>query len=71
MRILVTNDDGYHAPGLTGLEEIAAQFSDDVGVCAPSEEQSGAGHSLTLNRPVRLHKFAERRYAVTGTPLTA
>ncbi|MEM7780023.1 MAG: 5'/3'-nucleotidase SurE [Pseudomonadota bacterium] len=68
MRILVTNDDGYHALGLTVLEEIAAQFSDDVWVCAPSEEQSGAGHSLTLNRPVRLQKFAERRYAVTGTP---
>ncbi|QIQ86966.1 5'/3'-nucleotidase SurE [Erythrobacter sp.] len=68
MRILVTNDDGYHAPGLAVLEEIAGQFSDDVWVCAPSEEQSGAGHSLTLNHPVRLQKFAERRYAVTGTP---
>ncbi|MGB7369936.1 5'/3'-nucleotidase SurE [Erythrobacter sp.] len=68
MRILVTNDDGYHAPGLEVLEEIAARFSDDVWVCAPSEEQSGAGHSLTLNRPVRLQKFAERRFAVTGTP---
>ncbi len=68
MKILVTNDDGYHAPGLTVLEEIAAQFSDDVWVCAPSEEQSGAGHSLTLNHPVRLQKYAERRFAVTGTP---
>ncbi|MEE4153503.1 MAG: 5'/3'-nucleotidase SurE [Erythrobacter sp.] len=68
MRILVTNDDGYHAPGLAVLEEIAAQFSDDIWVCAPSEEQSGAGHSLTLNRPVRLQKFGERRFAVTGTP---
>ncbi|MEQ8412412.1 MAG: 5'/3'-nucleotidase SurE [Erythrobacter sp.] len=68
MRILVTNDDGYHAPGLAVLEEIAAHFSDDVWVCAPSEEQSGAGHSLTLNRPVRLQKYGERRYAVTGTP---
>ena len=68
MRILVTNDDGYHAPGLAVLERIAAQFSEDVWVCAPSEEQSGAGHSLTLNRPVRLQKFAERRFAVTGTP---
>jgi len=68
MRILVTNDDGYHAPGLAVLEEIAGQFSDDVWVCAPSEEQSGAGHSLTLNRPVRLQKFGERRFAVTGTP---
>ena len=71
MRILVTNDDGYHAPGLAVLEEIAAQFSDDIWVCAPSEEQSGAGHSLTLNRPVRLQKFAERRFAVTGTPTDA
>lgn len=68
MRILITNDDGYHAPGLTVLEEIAAQLSDDIWVCAPSEEQSGAGHSLTLNRPVRLQKFADRRFAVTGTP---
>jgi len=68
MRILVTNDDGYHAPGLTVLEEIAAQFSDDVWICAPSEEQSGAGHSLTLNLPVRLQKFGDRRFAVTGTP---
>ncbi|WP_298463885.1 5'/3'-nucleotidase SurE [uncultured Erythrobacter sp.] len=68
MRILLTNDDGYHAPGFEVLEEIARQFSDDIWVCAPSEEQSGAGHSLTLNRPVRLQKFAERRFAVTGTP---
>lgn len=68
MRILVTNDDGYHAPGLTVLEQIAHQFSDDIWVCAPSEEQSGAGHSLTLNYPVRLQKFADRRFAVTGTP---
>lgn len=68
MRILLTNDDGYHAPGFEILEQIARTFSDDIWVCAPSEEQSGAGHSLTLNHPVRLHQFAERRFAVTGTP---
>ncbi|WP_379920483.1 5'/3'-nucleotidase SurE [Erythrobacter sp. R86502] len=68
MRILLTNDDGIHAPGLKVLEEIARQFSDDIWICAPSEEQSGAGHSLTLNRPVRLHQHDERRFAVTGTP---
>lgn len=50
------------------LEEIARQFSDDIWICAPSEEQSGAGHSLTLNRPVRLHQYGERRFAITGTP---
>ena len=68
MKILLTNDDGIHAPGLAVLEEIAAQFSDDIWICAPSEEQSGAGHSLTLTRPVRLRKHDERRFSVTGTP---
>jgi len=71
MRILLTNDDGIFAPGLKVLEEIAAQFSDDVWVCAPHEEQSGAGHSLSLNAPVRLHKHDERRFSVTGTPTDA
>lgn len=68
MRILLTNDDGIHAPGLKVLEEIARQFSDDIWICAPSEEQSGAGHSLTLTRPVRLNTLGERRFSVTGTP---
>jgi 5'-nucleotidase len=71
MRILLTNDDGIHAPGLELLEAIAAQLSDDVWVCAPAEENSGAGHSLTLNFPVRLRQFAERRFAVAGTPTDA
>ncbi len=68
MRILLTNDDGIFAPGLEVLEGIARQFSDDVWICAPAEEQSGAGHSLTLGRPVRLRQHAERRFSVSGTP---
>ena len=68
MRILLTNDDGIHAPGLTVLETLAANLSDEVWVCAPAEEQSGAGHSLTLHQPVRLREHGERRFAVTGTP---
>ena len=71
MRILVTNDDGIHAPGLALLEEIARGLSDDVTVCCPAEEQSGAGHSLTLHMPVRLQEHGERRFAVTGTPTDA
>lgn len=71
MRILLTNDDGVHAPGLELLEAIAARLSDDVWVCAPALEQSGAGHSLTLNLPVRLQRFGERRFAVAGTPTDA
>jgi 5'-nucleotidase len=71
MRILLTNDDGIHAAGLAVLERIAARFSDDVWICAPDEEQSGAGHSLTLNRPVRLKQHDARRFSVTGTPTDA
>ncbi|GGE76653.1 5'/3'-nucleotidase SurE [Sphingomonas prati] len=68
MRILLTNDDGIDARGLKVLETIARRFSDDITVVAPSEEQSGAGHSLTLTRPVRIRKHGDRRYSVTGTP---
>ena len=71
MRILLTNDDGIQAPGLAVLERIAARFSDDVWICAPDEEQSGAGHSLTLTRPVRLKQHDARRFSVTGTPTDA
>lgn len=68
MRILLTNDDGVNAGGLKVLERIARQFSEDIWVVAPAEEQSGAGHSLTLTAPVRLRKLGERRFCVTGTP---
>tara|TARA_B100000029_G_scaffold476837_1_gene521303 strand:- start:127 stop:891 length:765 start_codon:yes stop_codon:yes gene_type:complete len=71
MRILLTNDDGIHAPGLEVLEAIARQFSDDIWICAPDEEQSGMGHALTLTRPVRLRKHGARRFSVTGTPTDA
>lgn len=68
MKILLTNDDGVHATGLKVLEAIARTISDDITIVAPSEEQSGAGHSLTLTRPLRLRRLGERRYSVTGTP---
>jgi 5'-nucleotidase len=67
-RILVTNDDGINAPGLRSLEKIAGYLSDDVWVVAPEHNNSGAGHSLTLRRPLRIRRAAECRYAVDGTP---
>ena len=67
-RILVTNDDGIHAPGLDALIEIASQLSSDVWVVAPEVNQSGAGHSLSLSRPIRCRHVAEAKYAVEGTP---
>ena len=71
MRILLTNDDGIHAEGLQVLERIARTLSDDIWVVAPAEENSGAGHSLTLTRPVRLFQHDERHWSVSGTPTDA
>jgi 5'-nucleotidase len=68
MRILVTNDDGIHAPGLEAMEAIARAISEDVWIVAPDEERSGAGHSLTLSTPLRFRKIADRRFEVSGTP---
>ena len=67
-RILVTNDDGIHAPGLKVLEKIAKSLSRDIWVVAPEYEQSGASHSLTLSEPLRLRRISRRRFAVRGTP---
>ena len=68
MRILVTNDDGIHAPGLETLEGIARELSDDVWVVAPEYDQSGVSHSLSLNDPLRLRQVSDKRFAVKGTP---
>jgi 5'-nucleotidase len=68
LRILVSNDDGIHAPGLKAAEKIAKALSDDVWVVAPETEQSGASHSLTLTRPLRVRKISARKFAVDGTP---
>ena len=68
MRILCTNDDGIHAPGLKIVEEIARALSDDVWVVAPELDQSGVSHSLSLNDPLRLREVGPRHFAVRGTP---
>jgi 5'-nucleotidase len=67
-RILVTNDDGIHAPGLEALIEIASGLSNDVWVVAPEVNQSGAGHSLSLSRPIRCREVSKAKFAVEGTP---
>lgn len=71
MRVLLTNDDGVNARGMAVLEAVARKLSDDIWIVAPSEEQSGAGHSLTLTQPVRLRRHGDKRFSVTGTPTDA
>lgn len=68
MRILLTNDDGIHAPGLAALERIARKLTDDVWICAPEYEMSGASRALTLAEPVRVRQVDARRFSTTGTP---
>src|SRR5438093_183587 len=65
--LLVTNDDGVHAPGLAALEAALAELG-DVYVLAPEREQSACGHALTLHRPLRVDRLGERRFGVNGTP---
>lgn len=65
--ILATNDDGFEAAGLDALAAALAPVGDLV-VVAPEREQSGAGHALTLRRPLRVRERAPGRFSVDGTP---
>lgn len=67
-RVLISNDDGIHAPGLRSLERVARRLFGEVWVVAPDTEQSAASHSLTMRRPLYLRKVGRRRYTVDGTP---
>ena len=67
-RVLISNDDGIHAPGLKVLERVAKKLFKEVWVVAPETEQSAASHSLTLRQPLRIRRVSPRRFAVDGTP---
>ncbi|MCH9704675.1 MAG: 5'/3'-nucleotidase SurE [Proteobacteria bacterium] len=67
MRILVTNDDGYQAPGIAALIE-AMQGLGEITVVAPEKNHSGASSSLTLRNAIDVHERGERYYIVAGTP---
>jgi len=65
--VLLTNDDGYRAPGLKSLRTAVARKWDTI-VVAPDREQSAASHALTLNRPLRVSEIDDKNYIVDGTP---
>ncbi len=71
MLILIANDDGIESAGLHALRQIALGIAGpdgEVWVSAPEQNHSGAGHSLSLNEPVRIRQIDERAFAVRGTP---
>ena len=70
MRILISNDDGIFAPGISVLAEAASALG-EVYVVAPDTEQSAKSHGLTMHEPLRVHRLGERRFSVTGTPADA
>jgi len=67
VRILLSNDDGYFAPGLEALAQAVAELG-DVTVVAPERNRSGASNSLTLDRPLQLKQAANGFHYVNGTP---
>jgi 5'-nucleotidase len=67
VKILVTNDDGIHAPGITLLAEALSVIG-EVAVVAPDRERSAVSHALTLHHPLRAEQIAPGRFAVDGTP---
>ena len=67
MRILVTNDDGVHAPGIVALRAALRDLG-DVTVVAPDRERSAVGHALTLHHPLRVFECGDEIFAVDGTP---
>src|SRR5258706_16461103 len=67
MRILLSNDDGYFAPGLAVLAEALSNFAEVV-VVAPERDHSGASNSLTLDRPLLVRRSHNGFHYVNGTP---
>lgn len=67
MKILLSNDDGYNAPGIQALRQGLKQFA-TVTTVAPEINHSGASNSLTLERPLRLQDRGDQVYSVNGTP---
>jgi 5'-nucleotidase len=65
--ILITNDDGIHNPGIQALQQALAGLGKTI-IIAPDRDNSAVSHSLTMNRPLKVHKLSENTYTVDGTP---
>ena len=67
-RILLTNDDGFDAPGLAALHDAAKNLAEEIWIIAPQLDQSGTGQSITMNGPLRCVPRGDKRFAISGTP---
>lgn len=68
LRLLIANDDGIDAPGLALLASAAGRLTEDVWTVAPDAKRTAASHSLTIAKPLKMHRLGPRRYSCSGTP---
>jgi 5'-nucleotidase len=66
--VLLSNDDGFNTPGITILQKTFLKFCQVV-IVAPHEQRSGTSHSITLDKPLRIHQVKKDVFSVTGTPV--
>lgn len=65
--ILITNDDGIHNPGIQALQKALTGIGTTFTI-APDRDNSAVSHSLTMNRPLKVHRLSENVFTVDGTP---
>lgn len=69
MKVVIGNDDGINTPGILLLEKISQSIFTDVTVLVPRDNKSGVSHSITLNYPFRVTEYADKHYAISGSPV--
>lgn len=69
MKILLVNDDGYKAEGINVLDRVLSEFGHEIAVLAPTFEQSGKSHSMTLNGSKVVKRYSDNRFHIDGTPV--
>ncbi len=67
MKLILTNDDGIDAPGLSALEKALDGIGERI-IVAPAHANSGVGHQVTTHSPIRVEKVDQNRYRIEGTP---
>lgn len=69
MKILLVNDDGYLSEGINALEQVLSSRGHEIWVSAPNEQMSGKSHAMTIGNDLRITRFGENHYHMTGTPV--
>ncbi len=69
MTILLVNDDGYQAEGITALEDVLSSYGHEIWLSAPKKQMSGMSHAMTIGRAMEIKRIKENHYWMDGTPV--